>query len=900
MRKNSRRASCPIRLRWVLLLLTAFLVGGWIVGTKLILPSLPGQHSSDEVRHLNIIVPLRASHIEANFLTKLRHETGKLRHHMYFVAAQTLVLDDRLKELIDRPDTSLLRHPPKEPLPTYADLFNYALATVPESAFVLSLAPTHVPMDTSFLSDMMGTFQTFPSVKLVGCRSLVQRDGDLVVSDAGYSTSIGRDAWGQSKTYMVREFNGFNAKDSRAASPRSVLAVDPFCMLSRFETLSPLSGFRQLKGLSLLDQVLNGYLDDEGMNEKMTKLRLRVAQLEEVMDNLKVSELNDGGEDLRSGVRVGYTAVTDATELWESITKQRWARAKIDEIDSNIGPEETEYRKKLTKMTIPQRLHDLAAKLEALSELLKKIVHDRTLAASEEESGWDLSLILRTSPVGDLDTQRELVVVSNATVSIDLEAVPLAVRTYIEKHSLELIPASVVVSGSFSEQWERQLRMSHPSRQGTDGVPLKIYWDMFCCSCCGFANEIVHFVWPLQKVHDVSVVPGPECFCPGFPGAVQSAMTRMHTTRETYTVARSSEDEIVVWISHTDPAAYNNDVFRHRAPNYIVGRSMYEFTKIDGNWVDGANHDCDEIWVPAVWVKKMFAASGVDPKKMVIIPEAVDTYFFDPKAQSKLPLPPVVSDDGPKWRVWCNKEAPRKAYKFFSNFKWEPRKGWDIMLDAYFTGFTAKDQVSLYILTHIWFSGGPETYGDPHNTTYLRLEVEDFIRAKYGVKEVNLENYPHFCFLCAHLSEVQVAEVYNSVDAFVLPTRGEGWGLPAIQAMSMGLPTITTNWGGQMEFLTAKNSFRIPVDAVEEIPKDSVYRWRLGKKWAQPSMTATRRYMKLVVEKPEYAKRVGAVARKWIVKHFSEEALLKIVDKRLREIKELVLAKRKTSQKTGE
>ena len=33
-------------------------------------------------------------------------------------------------------------------------------------------------------------------------------------------------------------------------------------------------------------------------------------------------------------------------------------------------------------------------------------------------------------------------------------------------------------------------------------------------------------------------------------------------------------------------------------------------------------------------------------------------------------------------------------------------------------------------------------------------------------------------------------------------TLGEGWGLPTMEAMAMGLPVIVTNWGGSTEFIT--------------------------------------------------------------------------------------------------
>ena len=34
--------------------------------------------------------------------------------------------------------------------------------------------------------------------------------------------------------------------------------------------------------------------------------------------------------------------------------------------------------------------------------------------------------------------------------------------------------------------------------------------------------------------------------------------------------------------------------------------------------------------------------------------------------------------------------------------------------------------------------------------------------------------------------------MYRTMDCFVLPTRGEGWGRPIVEAMAMALPVIGT------------------------------------------------------------------------------------------------------------
>jgi glycosyltransferase involved in cell wall biosynthesis len=334
--------------------------------------------------------------------------------------------------------------------------------------------------------------------------------------------------------------------------------------------------------------------------------------------------------------------------------------------------------------------------------------------------------------------------------------------------------------------------------------------------------------------------------------------------------------------------SYRNSNNEHRRPDYVIGRSMYEFSKIDEEWVAAANADCDEIWVPARAVSKVFSSSGVRAEKIFVVPEAIDTFFFDPAAHGSIDLP---QGSGRGEGHWCNRVGAANDYKFFSNFKWEPRKGWDILFQAYFTAFDRSDPVVLYILTHIWFSGSPDTYGDRHDASFLIREVELMVARAFGA--IGLEEFPRFCFLLEDVPEVRVAQVYKSIDCFVLPTRGEGWGLPVIQAMAMAKPTITTAWGGQLEFLNKDASLMIPIDGVEEIPLNSVYRWRLGKKWAIPSMPHTRRYMEMVFKNRSLGREIGTRAREHVVQHFSEEAITAVVGRRLQRIRRLISARKR-------
>lgn len=68
------------------------------------------------------------------------------------------------------------------------------------------------------------------------------------------------------------------------------------------------------------------------------------------------------------------------------------------------------------------------------------------------------------------------------------------------------------------------------------------------------------------------------------------------------------------------------------------------------------------------------------------------------------------------------------------------------------------------------------------------------------------------------LTREQLRDELASADAFVLPTRGEGWGLPVAEAMTMGLPTIVTNWSGPAAFATAATAYLLPVSDQLSMP----------------------------------------------------------------------------------
>src|ERR1700733_10011670 len=111
------------------------------------------------------------------------------------------------------------------------------------------------------------------------------------------------------------------------------------------------------------------------------------------------------------------------------------------------------------------------------------------------------------------------------------------------------------------------------------------------------------------------------------------------------------------------------------------------------------------------------------------------------------------------------------------------RKGVDILLRAYADAFSPHDDVSL-----IFKENGASTFYQHNNLMSEILKLKDDRSA------------PDVILLTKEMDDPALASLYRGCDALVLPYRGEGFGMPLIEAMACGRPVITTAAGPALEF----------------------------------------------------------------------------------------------------
>ncbi len=280
-----------------------------------------------------------------------------------------------------------------------------------------------------------------------------------------------------------------------------------------------------------------------------------------------------------------------------------------------------------------------------------------------------------------------------------------------------------------------------------------------------------------------------------------------------------------------------------------IGYTMMETADLPEGWVEAC--ECmDEIWVPTKFNLETFIRAGVPREKIKIVPLGVDTNYFDPEQTPPMQIPGV------------------KGFNFLSIFQWTKRKGWDILLKAYLQAFTQADDVALVIRSY-YRSG---------------QEVETRIREYISGLGYDVARIPRISVISQPITAKHMPALYKACDAFVLPTRGEGWGLPYLEAMAMGLPVIGARFSAHLDFMNDENSYLIDNLGLEPVDEDQAQDSPLykGASWGKPSLEHTAELMRYVYEHRDEAvakgkKALQEVRAMWTVERQVErtaEALL--------------------------
>jgi len=268
-----------------------------------------------------------------------------------------------------------------------------------------------------------------------------------------------------------------------------------------------------------------------------------------------------------------------------------------------------------------------------------------------------------------------------------------------------------------------------------------------------------------------------------------------------------------------------------------IGYTMFEVDRVPEFWV-GILNQMDKVWTTSTWGAKMLSSSGVK-QPIAVVPGGANVDLYTPDAK------PFTKEEG----------IDQETFKFLYVGKWERRKNTETLIRAYADEFKPNEKVELWLQ---WFN--PFDQFNPYERVF----------------HMNLPMHAEIVFL-QQFAEPIMPRMYRTADALVLPTRGEGWGLPVIEAMACGTCPIVPNTTSLADYVTPDNAFIVKDLGMEEVGKDPFFDYVPGARWNTPDIEHLKYLMRYAFEHPDETKAKGETAakdirEKWTWKHAAEKA----------------------------
>ena len=312
-----------------------------------------------------------------------------------------------------------------------------------------------------------------------------------------------------------------------------------------------------------------------------------------------------------------------------------------------------------------------------------------------------------------------------------------------------------------------------------------------------------------------------------------------------------------IFIEHLTPENFYIDP----RSKYHIAYTPFETDGAPGPWLLPLR-GVDEVWVPSEHNKRAYAKVGIDPRKIFVIQHGIDPDRFNPNVS---PL-----------------QYNRGEFNFGSIFDWTERKNPVALIRAYYNAFCKGEDVTLTIRT-FW------RFPIEKTKEYINGQIQK-IKDGYGDRK----DFPKILLWLDTMDESILPSFYKSFNCFTLPTRGEGFGLPFIEAMACGVPVIGPAWGGNTDFMNKENSTLVggkvvPIENHQFLSMQPQY---AGQCWFDINEEELSQAMRWVYDNRDEANKIAASAADDICKNWTWDITTGKIYKRLLEIDSFLSAEK--------
>jgi glycosyltransferase involved in cell wall biosynthesis len=270
----------------------------------------------------------------------------------------------------------------------------------------------------------------------------------------------------------------------------------------------------------------------------------------------------------------------------------------------------------------------------------------------------------------------------------------------------------------------------------------------------------------------------------------------------------------------------------------------WEYGSLPKAWLPALRR-VDEVWAYTRSVRDCYLEAGVPPERVQVVPLGIDPAVFRPDVE------PMSLAPGP-------------SFRFLFVGGTIHRKGFDLLLAAYARAFRPGDGVGLVVK-------------DMGSRSFYRGETAEAVVAEHRARGYPIE------YLDGALDERELARLYAACDCLALPYRGEGFGLPVVEAMACGLPAIVTGGGPALDYASETTAFLVPARRAELPECQGDERESVGRSWLwEPDTEALVELLRRAASDPAATRAKGAAASAWIREHFTWSNSADVAEARLR------------------
>jgi len=205
-----------------------------------------------------------------------------------------------------------------------------------------------------------------------------------------------------------------------------------------------------------------------------------------------------------------------------------------------------------------------------------------------------------------------------------------------------------------------------------------------------------------------------------------------------------------------------------------IGLFFWETTHFRGSGWQNSCNLMDEIWVITEEQKEACIKSGVKvPVKVIDSPKDFSSYE---KEYDIFEIDPYLDS----------------TYKFYTISDFSYRKNVFGLISSFLSTFTSQDNVSMIVKGFV--TG--QTY--EQSIEYIRSATKEI---KNALRRPEW-SYPRIAFVNQRFSDEEMCSLHKTCDCFVSASRGEGDGIPIVDAAGFKNITISPNWNGPKKNMT--------------------------------------------------------------------------------------------------